>query len=276
MSNLALKNAHPRDAHISFDEPTHVYTIHGSSKGIISVTKFLGLFHAKFDADKVIRNMKASPKWPDSAYFGMTDAAIKKQWNENGSQASGAGTNLHLAIEQFLDGQERTVSTGSSTPSGQTNHPSIGRMITDTSVLDTKEWSFFQDFWAKHEPDLEPYRLEWPVYSEAHRLAGGIDAVFRRPSDGSFFIYDWKRCKKLETENRFETCLDPISHLPNTNYWHYTLQLNVYRWILEHYYDMPIKDMFLIVLHPNNETYLKKRLNRMDEEVEAMLSRLVK
>jgi len=254
MSNLALKNAHPRDAHISFDEPTHVYTINGSSKGIISVTKFLGLFHAKFDADKVIRNIKASPKWPDSPYFGMTDAAIKKQWTDNGSQASGAGTNLHLAIEQFLDKQE----------------------ITDRSVEDTKEWSFFQNFWAKHEPDLEPYRLEWPVYSEAHRLAGGIDAVFRRKSDGAFFIYDWKRCKKLETENRFETCLDPISHLPNTNYWHYTLQLNVYRWILEHYYDMPIKDMFLIVLHPNNETYLKKRLNRMDEEVEAMLSRLVK
>jgi guanylate kinase len=35
---------------------------------------------------------------------------------------------------------------------------------------------------------------------------------------------------------------------------------------------MVIKDMFLIVLHPNNETYLKKRLNRMDEEVEAMMA----
>jgi hypothetical protein len=250
MSTLALKNAHPRDSQISFDEPTHVYTVNGSSKGIISVTKFLGSFHAKFDADKVIRNMKASPKWPDSPYFGKTDAAIKKQWQDNGNQASGAGTNLHLAIEQFLDGQE----------------------ITDRDVQESKEWSMFLDFWRKHEPDLEPYRLEWPVFSEAHRLAGGIDAVFRRRSDGAFFIYDWKRCKKLETENRFESCLPPISHLPNTNYWHYTLQLNVYRYILEHQYGMVIKDMFLIVLHPNNETFLKKRLNRMDEEVEAMMA----
>jgi hypothetical protein len=249
MSNLAIKNAHPRDSHISFDEPTHIYTINGSSKGVISVTKLLGSFHPKFDADKVIRNMKASPKWPDSPYFGMTDAAIKQQWTDNGTQASGAGTGLHLAIEQFLDKQE----------------------ITDRDVVTTQEWSYFQAFWLKHEPDLEPYRLEWCVYVEELKLAGSIDAVFRRKSDGAFFIYDWKRCKKIETENRFETCLAPVDHLPNSNYWHYTLQLNTYRYILERHYGMVIKDMFLIILHPNNETYMKRRLNRMDAEVEAMM-----
>jgi hypothetical protein len=193
--------------------------------------------------------MKASPKWPDSPYFGMTDAAIKQQWTDNGTQASGAGTGLHLAIEQFLDKQE----------------------ITDRDVVTTQEWSYFQAFWLKHEPDLEPYRLEWCVYVEELKLAGSIDAVFRRKSDGAFFIYDWKRCKKIETENRFETCLAPVDHLPNSNYWHYTLQLNTYRYILERHYGMVIKDMFLIILHPNNETYLKRRLNRMDAEVEAMM-----
>ena len=252
MSNLALKNAHPRDAFISFDEPSHIYTVNGSSKGVVSVTKFLGNFHAKFDADKVIRNMKASPKWPTSPYFGMTDAAIKKQWQDNGNQASGAGTQLHLAIEQFLDSKQAPPS----------------------EVAESKEWSYFQQFWAKHEPELEPYRLEWPVYIAERKLAGCIDAVFRHKTNGTFFIYDWKRCKKIEAENRFESCLEPVDHLPNTNYWHYTLQLNTYRYILERFYGISIKDMFLIVLHPDNATYVKKRLNRMDEEVELMLSRL--
>ena len=62
MSNLATKHAHPRDQHISFDEASHIYTVKGSSKGYVSVTKFLGSFHDKFDADKVIKGMKASAK----------------------------------------------------------------------------------------------------------------------------------------------------------------------------------------------------------------------
>jgi len=252
MTTLAIKNAHPRDSYISFDEPSHVYTVNGSSKGILSVTKFLGSFHPKFDADKVIRSMMASPKWPDSPYFGMTTTAIKKQWQDNGAAASGAGTQLHLAIERFLDAKQAPPS----------------------ELAASREWSHFQAFWTAHEPELEPYRLEWPVYIAERKLAGCIDAVFRRKRDGAFVLYDWKRCKKIETENRFETCLEPVDHLPNTNYWHYTLQLNTYRWILEHYYGMIIQDLFLIVLHPDNTTYVKKRLNRMDDEVAAMLSRL--
>jgi len=108
MSNLAAKNAHPKDKNITFDEPTHIYTINGSSKGVISVTKLIGSMHSKFDADKIIRKMKASPNWPESPYFGKTDAEIKKQWNDNAAQASTAGTALHLAIEEYLDGADPT------------------------------------------------------------------------------------------------------------------------------------------------------------------------
>jgi len=244
MSTLATKHAHPRDQHISFDEASHIYTVKGSSKGYISVTKLLGSLHSKFDADKVIKGMKASPKWPDSPYFGKTDAEIKEQWSKGGAEASSAGTGLHLAIEEYLDGQP----------------------ITHKEVLESKEWSYFLKFWEAHKDSLEPYRMEWSVYVEELKLAGQIDAVFRRKSDGAFFIYDWKRCKDIKYENPYQSCLDPVAHLPDTNYWHYTLQLNVYRYILETYYNLPIRDMFLVVLHPNNETFRKLRLNRLTEE----------
>jgi hypothetical protein len=250
MSILATKHAHPRDSHISFDEASHIYTIKGSSKGYVSVTKFLGSFHDKFDADKVIKGMKSSPKWPQSPYFGMTDAEIKKQWTENGVKASGAGTALHLAIEQFLEGQT----------------------ITNRDVLETPEWAYFMTFWNHHKADLEPYRMEWSVFSEDHKIAGQIDAVFRRKSDGAFFIYDWKRVKEIKQENPFQSCLDPISHLPDTNYWHYTLQLNLYRHLLETLYGMRIEGLYLIVLHPDFPTYRKLRLNRLETEIEDLLA----
>lgn len=250
---LLHTNAHPRDADIQFDEPTHVYTVQGSSKGIISCTKFLHEFFGHFDAKGTIRKMMASPKWTESKWYkpGITAKEIEEQWNANGREASGAGTAMHLAIEQFLNGSEHVILP---------------------HIKETTEWRYFMNFWREHGADLEPYRTEWEVWSEDHKLAGQIDMVYKRKSDGKFLIYDWKRSKEIKTENKFQTGLPPIQHLPDCNYWHYTLQLNVYRWFLENLYGLEIEDMYLLVLHPDNKNYKRVRLNRMDEEVEAMLN----
>ncbi len=247
---LSFKNIHPRDAKIEIDEPTHVYTVNGSSKGIVSCTKFLHEFFPHFDADAIIAKMMASPKWPQNKYFGMTAEAIKKLWDDNGAAASGAGTAMHLAIEQFLHG-----------------HP---EMI-EPSILSTPEWKYFQQFWSEVSDDLVPYRSEWEVWSEEHKLAGSIDMIFYRKSDDSYVIYDWKRSKEIKKENSFGTGLGPVSHLPDANYWHYTLQLNVYRWFLETFYGLRISDMYTVIFHPDNNTYKRFRLNRLEEEVQGML-----
>ena len=249
---LLHTNAHPRDADIQFDEPTHVYTVQGSSKGIISCTKFLHEFFGHFDAKGTIKKMMASPKWTESKWYkpGITAKEIEEQWNANGREASTAGTAMHLAIEQFLNGSEHVILP---------------------HIKETTEWRYFMNFWKEHGADLEPYRTEWEVWSEDHKLAGQIDMVYRRKSDGKFLIYDWKRSKEIKTENKFQTGLPPLQHLPDCNYWHYTLQLNVYRWFLENLYGLEIEDMYLLVLHPDNKNYKRVRLNRMDDEVAAML-----
>ena len=72
-------------------------------------------------------------------------------------------------------------------------------------------------------------------------------------------------------ENSFESGFGPVAHLPDSNYWHYTLQLNVYRWFLETHYGLRISDMYLVIMHPDNTNYKRFRLNRLEEEVEAML-----
>jgi hypothetical protein len=155
---LSHRNRHPRDASIEFDEPTHVYTVNGTSKGYISCTKFLHEFFPHFDADAIIKKMMSSPKWSQSKYFGKTAAEIKKGWDDNGAAASGAGTAMHLAIEQFLHG-----------------HP---EMI-PSEVLKTPEWAYFNNFWSDVSGDLVPYRSEWEVWSEEHKLSGSVRLLCR-------------------------------------------------------------------------------------------------
>ena len=247
--SLAVKNRHPRDLQIEFDEPTHRYTVNGSSDGWTSCTGFLHSFFPHFDPDTTIKKMMKSPKWPQSKYYGMTASEIKNQWNSSGKEASEAGTAMHLGIEMCH------------------NDANV-----DDSVKQSIEWKYFQNYWKECGEDLEPYRTEWEVWSEEHKLAGSIDMIYRRKSDGKFIIYDWKRSKEIKTTNTFENGYAPLDHLPNCNYWHYTLQLNVYKWFLETFYGLEVAELYLIILHPDNTNYRRLRLNILPDEVQEMLN----
>jgi hypothetical protein len=250
---------HPRDDHIEFHEPTHKYYVNGSCEGNISCTGFVHEFFGHFDPKAIIAKMKKSSKWTTSKYYGKTDDEIIKEWNDNGKQASSSGTAMHLAIEQFLHGSPEQI---------------------NLSVLDTPEWKYFMKFWDDCGDDLEPYRSEWEVFTDSTnssvkerkiKLCGSIDMVFRRKSDNKYVIYDWKRSKEIKSENPFGSGLAPLDHLPDTNYWHYTLQLNIYKWILETYYGLEIADLYLVILHPDNPSYRRMRLNILTDEVEDMI-----
>ena len=41
--------------------------------------------------------------------------------------------------------------------------------------------------------------------------------------------------------------------MPDSNFWHYALQLNTYKAILEEKYDKKITDLYLVRLHPDAE-----------------------
>lgn len=248
--SLARRNKHPRDANIVFDEPTHIYTVNGSSKGIVSITTFLHHFFPHFDADKVITNMMKSPKWPQSKWYGMTREEIRNAWTNNGREASEAGTATHLAVEMAMNDAWDVVSA---------------------SAKESIEWKYFLLFWDKYKETLEPYRTEWEVWDADLKLAGSIDMVFRNRKDGTYAIYDWKRSKEIKMENSFGTGFGPCSHLPDCNYWHYTLQLNMYRYILEKNYGVKISEMALVILHPNNKSFKRIVLNRLEDEIEGMV-----
>jgi len=257
---LAVVNAHPRDARITFDEPTHKYTIDGS-KYDISCTGFVHSFFGHFDADKVIANMMRGKNWKEgNKYWGKTPEEIKAGWDANGKAASEAGTRMHLDIEHYY------------------NASPIGNMSEDEwEPCPGLEWDYFMKYETKFRipGGYVPFRTEWLVFYEEIRLAGSIDMVYMKP-DGTIAIYDWKRAKEIKTENPYQKGLDPLDHLPDTNYWHYTLQLNIYASVLEKKYDMKVSELALVILHPDQSSFRVMKLNRLEEEVEAVFAHRLK
>ena len=263
---LAVLNKHPRDDRIQFEEESHIYTIDGSCVGWISCTKFLHEFFGEFDADAIIAKMMKSSKWSESKYFGMTPEQIKKQWSDKGEASSKAGTRMHLDIERFYNAM--LAVGGFTLQDGLT-----GLNIDQWSPVEGPEWNYFCSYQTEYaeKNGLIPFRTEWLVFDDEHRLSGSIDMVYKKP-DGTLAIYDWKRIEEAKTMNKFQSGIGPVSHLPDTNYWHYSLQLNIYRYILEKNYGYKVSDLALVILHPINSSWRVLKLNIMDDEVAGMLA----
>jgi len=226
---MLSQNKHPRDKNIHFKESGHIYTINGNSN-YKSVTTWLKSYFEKFDADAIIDKMMSSPKWETNKYFGKTKIEIKTLWRQNGDEAARLGTRLHKLIEDFYNGKDAY----------------------DTSI----EYMYFKDFTKDY--NLTPYRTEWMIYDEELCLAGSIDMVFMN-DDGSVSIYDWKRCKSVDMYSDFNKWgLFPINDIPDSNYWHYVIQLNTYKLIIEKHYELNVREMVLICMHPELDASYQK------------------
>jgi len=256
---LETKNKHERDVNIEFYEEGHIYKIlTDPDSKYTSVTTYNHYHFPEFDTDKVIKNMMNGKNWKEGhKNWGMTADEIKQSWSKNGAEASGAGTIMHFDIECFMN-QELVDENNNDL---KYTHADLLEMYEEDlrdgkpALNTSEEFGFFLKF-VKENPELTPYRTEWLIYNEDLKLSGSIDMVYENP-DGSLKIYDWKRSKGIAKTNGFDkyALTECISHLPDANFWHYSLQLNTYKAILEEKYGKKVTELYLVVLHPNNTTY---------------------
>jgi len=265
---LSKRNKHPRDDNIQFVEEGHKYFIKTEpDTKYTSVTTWNHSHFPHFDADKIITNMMKGKNWKEGhKYWGMTIDEIKKKWSDNAASVSGAGTDMHFEIECFMNDKRIQCKYSHKELYQIYNCDVIKKDKHNTTSL---EWQYFIEF-VKDTPDLIPYRTEWMVYNEELKLAGSIDMVYEHP-DGTLSIYDWKRAKDISPVNTYNhyAVTECISHMPDSNFWHYALQLNTYKAILEEKYEKKIRDLYLVRLHPNNDekTYELIKLPDLSKDI---------
>ena len=264
---LASRNCHERDPFIQFFEEDHKYVITNDPENkYTSVTTWNHSHFPIFNANLIIKNMMKGKNWKEGhKYWGLSAEEIKKQWSNNSSAVSGAGTDLHFEIECFM------------------NNPSIDEYkhtdlynsyLTLSSSNETKaiEWDYFINF-IKDFPELKPYRTEWTIYDEDLKISGSIDMVYENPDD-TLSIYDWKRSKEITRVNNFNKFAvnKLICHMPDSNFWHYALQLNTYKRILERKYGKTVTDLYLVRLHPDAEenNYELIKLPDLTKEIDEL------
>jgi len=281
---LSIINSHIRDKNLIFYKRNHKYeVVNDRSNKYLSVTSWAKTFFEVFDADLVIKRMMASDKWcPDNKYWGMSVEEIKRVWNKAGIESSCAGTKLHNDIERFMnlkflvEDEEKHKDLVDKT-SNVIRHIDLLNEYNKNKEkyrfpLDSIEWNYFINF-VKENEYLLPYRTEWMIYDEDIKIAGSVDMIYKN-EDGSFDIYDWKRCKEIVKDNNYNKYAQHncLTHIPSTNYYQYALQLNIYKKILESKYLMVIRNLYLVRLHPEGDNYELINLPILESEMELLYS----
>jgi hypothetical protein len=238
-------------------------------RDLCSMTTFIGSLYAPFDADEAIAVMKANEKkWNDpnqNKYFGMSDEAIKKQWTDKCTAASQAGTAMHLNLERRYLGRKFDAGT--------------------------KELAHYLKFERDHvEGKLRPYRTEWMLWDEELMWCGSADIIFEhiagpwveRDARGKkhLIVGDYKRCEHVDEYNAWQSGLEGTGaeFAGNCSYVRYAIQTyGGYKYMLEKSYDVVVDEVWLIVLHPDQKTYIRIVVypSPWQESMDVMMGRIV-
>lgn len=182
-------------------------------------------------------------------------------WDSKGAESREVGTFLHTQIESYFNQKDITDSY-------HFKYDGI-EIKRDEYVSIKTEWSYFIQFLK--EKNITPFRTEWKIFDLKYKIAGTIDLLCK--NEDCFDIYDWKRSDKINLEQTvWQYGINGLEHIPDTRYYRYCLQQNLYRYMLEENYKIKINKMYLIILHPSYQKYRKVEIPRMEKEIKIILS----
>lgn len=273
---LEANHGHLRDEFVFFEEEPHLYFIFDPSSmapvdNLTSVTTFIHLFKNKFDTEGKIAEIVGRKNAPGSKYYGKTADQIRNEWSDKTGTI--LGTKLHRLIELFYNDVDL------SSLFSIDKMDSVHKMDKiDKEVYESIEFqSYFKDFHKQVvvANNWIPFRSEWRIFCNQIKIVGTIDFVFIKDIDRPMevIIYDWKRSKEICTYAKFKNkLLSPIAHLDECNFIEYSLQLNLYKYLLEKNYGMKVIEMYLGIFHPNSSDYQTFKIeDKYFAEVEKLI-----
>ena len=239
-----------QDSHISFEPKEHIYIYDGKLE-LTPVSTIVSSFFNTFDS-LYWSKVKASE-------MGKKQIEVLEDWDTKGKESREVGAFMHAQIEALLNNGHFDTSTRY-TYNGE--FLKINKLVN----IDT-ELRYFRQFMA--DSGVIPFRTEWHIYDLSHRIAGTIDLICR---DGdSYDLYDWKRSRKATPDQTIWSYgINEMNHIPDISFYHYALQQNMYKYILEHNYGLKVGKMFIVILHPIYDNYLKYEMPDLQQEMKVI------
>jgi len=128
--------------------------------------------------------------------------------------------------------------------------------------------NWLKSYMMKSDYEFFPEKI---VFSKELEIAGTIDILALDKKTNKYDLIDWKTSKKIEMNSYGGKVGTKIAtnNIPDCNYYHYTLQLSLYRYLLERSYGLKIRTM--IIAHLKEDYARAIEVPYMKNEILEML-----
>ena len=235
--------------HINFTSEEHRYTINGQTAQ--SVTSLIGKFVKPFERDYWAQ-VKAEQ-------LGVSALELIEQWEHKAKLSQTKGSIVHAYLESCLCGSEFEYPEASIL--SMFGHDPIQDHFSHIIPL-------IKQFLVDIDTKMLPIASEFIVGDAKYLVGGTIDQIFYNKKSAKLEIWDWKTNKEIKLHSRYAH-LKPLEHIPDTELDHYSLQLALYKLIVERNTGLELGNSYLVWF---NETQPKYQVFKTrDYAIEAQL-----
>jgi hypothetical protein len=189
-----------KDREPLFDESRHLYYDKKTNLAYCNVTKWLARFKPEFDFEGM------SEMYAEK--YNLEVEKVREMWNKKRDDSIVFGKKFHKVFEEYLSNRQIV----------NENYKPVIEQFELLKLINRKHNNFFEK--RLYNPDLN--------------IAGTADII--SIDRDTFDIFDFKTNKKLNFENTFKDdrwLKSPLDHLPNSEYFNYSLQLSLYAYLTE-------------------------------------------
>ncbi len=130
---------------------------------------------------------------------------------------------------------------------------------------------FYKDVHGK----LIPIRTEFVVYDKESLIAGMLDMLFYNVKAREFQIWDWKSNKDFTFEMKSRHMLNELCMLEDCDLEIYSLQLELYKQIIERNTSIKLGKSYLVWFSHNNENYKIIETNDRKFYIDAIINKRI-
>lgn len=229
---------------ISFKESDHSYLYNG--KLCDSVTTVIGMYQQPFEREII------AVKYAKKHNLKVTDVLL--DWEQKRDSASKKGTCVHAYAENLF--QSKVYED----PYIDEVHPDLLKMVDN----------FYTDVSGK----LILIKAELVVGDFNLGVCGMIDKLFYNVKSEELQIWDYKTNKDIRCDNQYGTkMLYGLSHLDDCEMNKYSLQLGLYKYIIEENTNIKIGNSYICWLNnEKNESYIPIKAIDFKDEIEYIVN----
>lgn len=214
---------------IRFFEKDHHYEIDGE-RAVMSVSQLIAKYEKSFDSTEIANRVARRDK--------RLVEDVLWDWNYNKEYSCHKGSEFHYIVEQFFQRRITPIDRNAiqsflelkSKNYWSDDKCHITQYYSEMALLVNNFRAFYQE-WKKDHILL---KSEFVIGDKATRICGTIDNLSYNKKTGKLALFDYKTNKEIKKEGyKGETMFAPIDNVPKCELGKYSLQLWLYKLILE-------------------------------------------